>query len=174
MDKKLLDKFIQLLGEKVSGNWIIIGGSVLPWLGASCRHTKDIDIVGPKDSSQMDTLLIMEIAQSLGLPIEAINQAAAFFLYRISDWEKNIVLIYKGHKASVFRPNATLYILLKLKRFSEGDYEDCLNMIEFSKNKKESIRKQKILESLQKKIKKSDNKIQKNRLQKFLSFLKKL
>src|SRR3989338_7257233 len=108
MEKKLLDKFIRLLGDEVSGDWIIIGGSVLPWLGASFRHTEDIDIVGPKNSTQKDTLTIMEIAQTLGLPIEAINQAASFFFYRILDWEKNLILIHKGSKASIFRPNATL------------------------------------------------------------------
>ncbi|MBI3018818.1 MAG: hypothetical protein HYY61_02890 [Deltaproteobacteria bacterium] len=154
MEKKLLEKFIHLLANKVDGKWIIIGGSVLPLLEASFRHTQDIDIVGPSSSTQKDTLTLMEIAQSLGLPIEAINQAASFFLYKIPNWEKELVLIHKSPKASIFRPSATLYILLKLKRLSETDFEDCMKMIEYAKIHKESIDKkriQKIIHTLLKK-----------------------
>lgn len=172
MDKKILNKFIKLLGDKVSGNWILIGGSVLPWLEVSFRHTEDIDIVGPKSSTQEDSLCIMEIAQELGLPIEAINQAASFFFYRISNWEKNLMLIHKGSKASIFRPDATLYILLKLGRFNESDFEDCLNMLTFAKKQKESLEKSRILKILKDQIKKeSAHHPKKERLQKFLSLL---
>ena len=154
MEKKLLEKFIHLLANKVEGKWIIIGGSVLPLLEASFRHTQNIYILSPPQSTQKDTLTLMEIAQSLGLPIEAINQAASFFLYKIPNWEKELVLIHKSSKTYIFRPSATLYILLKLNRLSETDFEDCKNMIAYAKTHQEPIDKKRIQKKIQELLKK--------------------
>ncbi len=168
MEKKLLEKFIHLLVNKVEGKWIIIGGSVLPLLEASSRPTQDIDIAGPPQSTQKDTLTLMEIAQSLGLPIEAINQAASFFLYKIPNWEKELVLIHKSSKASIFRPSATLYILLKLNRFSETDFEDCMKMIAYAKTHQESIDKKRIQKTIQELLKKETSEPKIKRLKEFI------
>lgn len=168
MEKKLLEKFIHLLANKVQGKWIIIGGSVLPLLEASFRHTQDIDIVGPPNSTQTDTFTLMEIAQSLGLPIEAINQAASFFLYKIPNWEKELVLIHKNAKTSIFRPSATLYILLKLNRFSETDFEDCIKMTEYAITHKEPIDKKRIQKTIQELLKKETSTSKIKRLKDFI------
>ena len=172
MNKKILNRFIHILGEKGQGRWIIIGGSVLPFLEASSRYTKDIDLAGPSTSTQNDTLLLMKIAQSLGLPIEAINQAGAFFLYKIPEWEKEIILIHKGPSATIYRPSAMLYLLLKLERLSETDLEDCMKMIEFSKeHPDEPINKKRMIKIIRTYIKKSENNAKKERLRKILSVL---
>src|SRR3989344_3724351 len=168
MEKKILEKFIHLLSDKVEGKWIIMGGCVLPLLEASSRYTQDIDIAGPSSSTQKDTLTLMEIAQTLGLPVEAINQAASFFLYKIPDWEKELVLIHKSPKASIFRPSATLYILLKLNRFSETDFKDCIKMIEYAKAHKESIDEKRIQKTIQKLLKKETSPPKINRLKEFI------
>ena len=170
MEKKLLEKFIHLLADQVEGKWILIGGSVLPLLEASFRHTQDIDIVGPPLSTQKDTLTLMEIAQTLGLPIEAINQAASFFLYKIPNWEKELVLIHKSSKASIFRPSATLYILLKLNRLSEIDLEDCKNMIAYAKTHHESIDKKRIQKIIRDLLKKETSEPKIKRLNELLIF----
>lgn len=155
MDSKFLKKFIKILGKRVKGDWIILGGTVLPLLEASSRHTKDIDLAAPLHATQKDILTLMDIAESLHLPIEAINQAAGFFLYRIPDWQKEIILFHKGTKANVFRPSATLYLLLKIKRMNETDLDDCLKMIEFSKRQREAIDKNRIISSIKNEIKSS-------------------
>jgi hypothetical protein len=60
-----------------------IGGEKLRevWL-ESRRVTEDIDLVGTRPDSR---LRLMELAERLGLPIEAMNSAADFFVRRISD-----------------------------------------------------------------------------------------
>lgn len=169
MNPKLMKKFVKILGERVSGEWIILGGTVLPLLEASSRTTNDIDVAAPLNATQKETLLLMDIAKSLQLPIEAINQAAGFFLYRIPDWKKELVLFHKGKKATVFRPSATLYLLLKLERLNESDFEDCLKMIAFSKKNKEEIDRTRIISKIKDELRKSQNVPKKERLKKLLS-----
>ena len=128
--KLRLTSFLELAGERLTGNWVVIGGSVMALIGAEYRVTNDIDLSGPITSTQKDTLILMEIAESLGLPIEAINQAGAFFLKQIPGWEKRLIEVHRGKGAIFFRPNATLYLQLKIRRFSETDLLDCMKMLE--------------------------------------------
>ncbi|MEI6399611.1 MAG: hypothetical protein WCO71_12655, partial [Pseudomonadota bacterium] len=79
-----------------------------------------------------DILTLMEISQSLGLPIEAINQAGAFFLHKIQNWENKLILVHKEQKASIYRPNLELYLRLKIARLSESDLEDCLRYLDYT------------------------------------------
>jgi len=130
IDKNLLNRFMTLAGDRLSGDWIVIGGTALMLKGRQYRVTNDIDVVGPKESTQSDLLILMEIAQNLGLPVEAINQAGAFFLYRIKNWQKKLILVHEGKTAKFYRPNAILYLLLKIQRLSETDLQDCLIYLE--------------------------------------------
>jgi len=142
INKETLLKFIEKAEQRLQGDWIIIGGAVLPLLGLSHRVTMDIDIAGPTESTQAETLALMEIAEELGLPVEAINQAGAFFLRRIKGWKKMLVplsSVNSEQRATFFRPQATLFILLKLGRFSESDLQDCLVFIEYARNKDEFL-----------------------------------
>jgi hypothetical protein len=117
-----------MAGRALDGDWVIIGGSVLPLVGAEGRVTVDIDIAGPADAGQDQTLALMDIAERLGLPVEAINQAGAFFLRRIEGWEREIVLVHEGPRARIHRPSVTLFVLLKIGRMSESDLADCVDL----------------------------------------------
>ncbi|MBI2027055.1 MAG: hypothetical protein HYS98_04535 [Deltaproteobacteria bacterium] len=139
MDKTILQKFIKEISDAVHGKWILIGGAVLPLLDIQYRVTQDIDLIGPTTSTQKDTLTLMKIAEKLGFPIETINQAASFFLHKIPQWEKELVLLHQGKHARIFRPSATLFILLKIQRLSQTDFEDCIQMLQFACQEKESI-----------------------------------
>lgn len=130
IDEKLLRRFAVKLADTLRGDWVILGGTVLPLLGISYRATVDIDVAGPRTSSQEDTLKLMEIAEGLGLSVESINQAGAYFLHRIDKYEQNLVLYHAGRKGALYRPNATLFILLKMERLSETDLTDCLVIID--------------------------------------------
>lgn len=129
INQALLKKFVSLAGDKLTGQWVLLGGTLLPLLGLNQRVTMDIDMAGPMESVQADTIKLMDIAQSLGLPPEAINQAAAYFLFKIEDWHDHIVLLHKGKKATVYRPDATLFVQLKMGRLSEADLADCKVML---------------------------------------------
>ena len=138
INAKLMKKFLEKAVNKLSGEWIIIGGTVLPLLGIDHRVTLDIDIINLNfESSNNDSLKLMEIANELKLPIESINQAGAYYLSKIEDIAEHLVLLQQSKKCKIYRPDAYLFIKLKIERFSETDLEDCVQFIK--NNKKEYL-----------------------------------
>ena len=45
IDVKILKKFLKIAGIELSGEWVLMGGTVLPLLGVDYRTTVDIDFV---------------------------------------------------------------------------------------------------------------------------------
>jgi hypothetical protein len=133
IDSKTTHRFFELAAKELKGDWIILGGSVMVLLGVNERFTVDIDLAGPKNATQADTLKLMTIAEKIGLAPEAINQAGAFFLSRIPRWEDNLVPILKTKHFSLSRPNSFLFLQLKIARLSESDLGDCLNMLKIER-----------------------------------------
>jgi len=155
IDLKTVKKFVEKATDKLTGDWVILGGAVLPLIGKQVRVTLDIDVAGPKIATLDHTLKLMEIAEELGLPPEAINQAGAFFLYRIPQWKNHLVLIRKGKSGGFFRPDLWLYVRLKGSRLSESDLSDCIHMIkELPKTELEP--KKDLIDYLKKELKKED------------------
>ena len=133
LDTRTLQRFVELVGKRLEGRWIVIGGAVFPLLGVTHRVTVDIDIAGPEDAARSQTLTLMDLTEELGLPVEAINQAGDFFLRRIRGWEDHLVEIHRGPRASIQLPDATLFLLLKLNRLSEADLGDCEEMLKLAR-----------------------------------------
>lgn len=133
IDSKVSKKFLELASKELTGDWVVIGGTVMILMGISERVTVDIDLAGPETATQADTLRLMTLAEKVGLAPEAINQAGAFFLRKISGWRKNLVEITRTQNFSLSRPNAFLFIQLKASRLSESDLADCLNMLKVEK-----------------------------------------
>lgn len=129
---EIMRNFVAVAADQLKGSWVIIGGSVLHLLNIAARQTEDIDLAGPLTSTQAESLKLMELAESLGLPVEAINQAGAFFLYKIPGWDRKLILVHKGLTGSIYRPNLELFFELKLARLTEADMNDCLNYLEYS------------------------------------------
>jgi hypothetical protein len=149
LDQKTLALFLEKAGESLSGDWVLIGGTVLPLLGVDHRSTTDIDLIGLHPAEQAQTLALMELAAQLGLPIETINQAGSFFLSRIPDFEKELVLLHHGQSAQIFRPNATLYLLLKIRRMSVSDLQDCEQWLKWTTQKGEPIDRARVLSAIE-------------------------
>jgi hypothetical protein len=168
INSKLMAKFLDKAILKLSGEWIIIGGTVLPLVGIDHRVTVDIDIINLKmENSTKETIALMEIAESLKLPVESINQAGAYFLSKIDDVKDHLVLIKESKKCKIYRPDVYLFVKLKIERFSETDLDDCLIFIQ--KNGPEYLlHKKKIQAILNKKLKVSNDE-QKKRLLKLLA-----
>ncbi len=171
IDKKTLQKFLTTAGETLHGDWILIGGTVLPLLGIDSRPTVDIDLIALEKSGMEETLQLMEMAEKLGLAVESINQAGAYFLKKIPEYKKNLLLLHKGKTAKIFRPNLYLYINLKIGRLTESDLEDCINMIQYSipLSSKEDLGLLKKL--LTKEIKKSSDNSRTLKLRKLIDLL---
>ncbi len=126
-------KFVNSVADEISGDWLIIGGSLLAILGAHQRVTADIDICPIEKMNNDLQLELMNLAIKCGLSIEAINPAADFFVKKIPNWKSSIVLLKKGQKGAIYRPSLELYFKLKLARCSETDLEDCLSFLSWYK-----------------------------------------
>lgn len=124
MDGKQIRKLINALCERLEGDWLLIGGSLLHFLEIGTRQTLDIDLV-PIDKVTNDTLLqAIEVAVEHDLPPESINFAAEYFVKKQKGWKKNIVLMKQTKTMRLFRPNKKLFKNLKLARGTETDKED--------------------------------------------------
>ena len=124
---------------------MVIGGCVLPILGIDQRITVDIDISGPDTADMEQTIALMKIAEDLGLPVEAINLAGGLFLRRIPGWEQNLVEVHRGPQATLHVPDTTLFLLLKLARLTEIDLDDCLAMLQLSRQCGSSLDSERIV-----------------------------
>lgn len=153
INKETLEQFLEIATEKLPGKWLVFGGTVLPLLGARFRATLDIDLASlDGDASISDLMKMMEIAESLGLPPETINQAGSYFIQKLGVTEEHCTLLHKGSAGSVYRPNATTYLLLKIPRMSESDLEDCLAWIRFCESVGERVDAEAVRDAIQKEI----------------------
>lgn len=152
LDQETLQRFVALAGERLEGDWVVIGGMVLPLLGVTHRVTMDIDVAGPEGAASDQLLTLMQIAEELGLPVEAINQAGAYFLHRIEDWEERLVEVHRGTKAAIHVPDPTLFLLLKLRRLTESDLVDCREMLKLSRKRKMSVDRERIRSEVNKEL----------------------
>lgn len=124
LDRARIDEVITAVAERVAGDFLLVGGgAVAMWLEPR-RVTEDIDIIGFNGDAR-ERFALMDVASDLGLPIETVNSAADFFVFRIPDWRSHVVPLRRGRSGTVYRPDATLLLLLKVGRLSETDFDDC-------------------------------------------------
>ncbi len=151
LDADTLRRFVTLAGDRLSGEWLVIGGAVLPLLGVVHRTTVDIDLAGPDDAGNAQMVALMGIASELGLAPESINQAGAYFVRTIEGWRDEIVEFHRGSDATIFLPNVTLYLLLKIDRLSESDVDDCVERVRLGSRRGETIDVDRVLRRLDEK-----------------------
>jgi hypothetical protein len=127
-DRSRIQALLQTAGERLAGEWLVIGGAAAAAWFSPSRTTEDIDLISLA-GTQEARLALMELAADASIPIEAVNSAADFFVRRIAGWRDQLVELIRGSSAVIYRPSATLFLLLKLERLSEADLDDCLMMI---------------------------------------------
>lgn len=130
LDRDRLDAIVTAVCDRLEGDWLLIGGAIAALWFEPRRTTEDVDILGVAGKAS-DRFALFALADSLGIPIESMNSAADFFVQRIPDWQSQMVLFRSGPKGRVFRPTATLFLLLKLGRLDERDLDDCRALITF-------------------------------------------
>lgn len=128
LDRQRIEAFIAVAGEKLDGEWLLVGGAAVALWFKETRVTEDIDLIS-LDAQKDRRLELMQLADAEGLPVEAVNSAADFFVRRIDGWNDDIELLLRGTRASIYRPAPTLFLLLKIARLSESDLDDCLGLI---------------------------------------------
>jgi hypothetical protein len=124
-----IEKILRDAMDRLSGNWVLVGGSLLVAKGLSKRATVDIDLIGLSNPTQKDTLTLMEVALENGIPVEALNQAASFFVLKIPELDRHISPWIVGKTGTLFQPDLYLYVRTKVGRLSETDVEDALAWI---------------------------------------------
>lgn len=124
LDRTQLDAIVTAVCDRLEGEWLIIGGAIAALWFAPRRTTEDVDIMGLR-GEPAERYAILDFAVALGMPVESMNSAADFFVRRISDWRDHVVLFREGGKGRVYRPSATLFLLLKSRRLDERDLADC-------------------------------------------------
>ncbi len=129
LDGRRIDSIVQAVADRLEGEWLLVGGSLVAlWIDAR-RTTEDVDLVavrGSKDSR----FALLGLAGDLGLPVEALNSAADFFVERIPKWTDEIEVLRTGKRGTVYRPSPTLFLLLKIRRLSAEDLADCLALLD--------------------------------------------
>ncbi len=146
LDRARIERLLESAAEKLTGDWVLVGGAAAAVWFAPSRTTEDIDLIGPQGTNA-DLLLLMEIAESHGLPVETINAAAGFYLRRVIGWNQELVLLRGGH-AKIYRPNATLFLLLKISRLGEKDLDDCLSLLAWSNTHAEAVDRARVATAL--------------------------
>ncbi len=128
LDRARIDAVVHAVADRLRGDWLLIGGGLVAlWLDHR-RVTEDVDLVSIEGTGS-DRLDLLGLAHDLGLPVEAVNSAADFFVHRIPHWRSQIEPFRQGTGARIFRPSPTLFLLLKIRRLSARDLDDCLSLI---------------------------------------------
>jgi len=121
--KDILVLYNDLLNH-LNGDWILVGGGLLHFLGISERETIDIDIMPVGEISNSDQLKIMEIAEKNGFPPEVINFSSEYFLKKQKNWKDELVLLQEKNNTRIFRPTKKLFREMKEQRGTETDLSD--------------------------------------------------
>jgi hypothetical protein len=128
-DKMRIETLLALASEQLDGEWLLIGGAAAATWFSVARTTDDIDLVGLAGSAE-ERLALMNLASSAGYPVEVVNSAADFFVRRITGWRDELVPLVRGPRATIYRPSATLFLLLKVERLTAVDLDDCVALLE--------------------------------------------
>ncbi len=131
----LLHRFLQLAGKRLSGDWVLLGGNVLPALGIAERNTYDIDLVALTEEKAGNSLPLMKVADEMGWPLETINQAAVVYLWKIPDFRDHLIPLFRGEEATIYRPDSCLFVKMKLTRLNPADLSDCLSFIDLASSR---------------------------------------
>jgi len=147
LDRERILRFLEAASRRLSGEWLLVGGAAAALWFSEERVTEDIDLVGLAGTPE-ERLRLMEFAAAEGLPVEAVNSAADFFLRRIEGWRDHIEPLLRGPSATIHRPDATLFLLLKCSRLSEIDLGDCLALLDFVRAEALALDRGRVLRTL--------------------------
>lgn len=128
LDAEAIERLLDAATDRLEGEWILVGGALAAIWFSPTRVTEDVDLVGLAGTNEQ-RLALMRLAQDVGLPIEAVNSAADFFVLRNPRWRDDIEVLRRGPRSVLYRPTPTFFLLLKM-RLGEQDLDDCLKMIE--------------------------------------------
>jgi hypothetical protein len=146
-DKARIEELLAAASEQLDGEWLLIGGAAAATWFSIARTTEDVDLVGLAGTAA-ERLALMNLATRIGVPIEAVNSAADFFVRKIDGWRDELVPLVTGPRATIYRPTATLFLLLKIERLSAVDLDDCVALLQHCAVTGEPVDRQRVLSRL--------------------------
>ncbi len=100
LDQQRISGLLDQLGARLNGEWLLVGGALVSIWVEPRRVTQDIDLIGLTGSPN-ERLDLMDAVFALGLPIEAVNSAADFFVHRIPGWRDEIEVLRRYSRCVV-------------------------------------------------------------------------
>ena len=88
LNSKVLHSLQSYAEVTLTGDWVLLGGTLLYLLNREVRVTTDIDLVPLSDGGNQPLLQSFSLAEKLKLPVGSINSAALYFLKKIKNFEK--------------------------------------------------------------------------------------
>lgn len=146
-DKARIEALLTAASEQLDGEWLLIGGAAAATWFSVARTTEDVDLVGLAGTSA-ERLALMDLATRAGLPVEAVNSAADFFVRKIDGWRDELVPLVRGPRATIYRPSATLFLLLKIERLTAVDLDDCIALLDHCAATGELVDRERVLTRL--------------------------
>jgi hypothetical protein len=146
-DKARIEALLAAASEQLDGEWLLIGGAAAATWFSVARTTEDVDLVGLAGTSA-ERLALMDLASRAGLPVEAVNSAADFFVRKIDGWRDELVPLVRGPRATIYRPSATLFLLLKIERLTAVDLDDCIALLDHCAATGELVDRERVLTRL--------------------------
>lgn len=133
MNSAKIRAIIEEVCQKVGGDWLLLGGSLVQLEYDGGRATEDIDLVQIRHSHHSEVRAqdeLFKAAHRQGLDPEQVNSAAKFFISELKGWESEILPLAHGPAGRVFKPTLTLFVATKLRRASEIDQQDVIYALE--------------------------------------------
>lgn len=116
--------------RRLTGEWLLVGGALASIWFSPDRVTEDVDLIGLGGTNQ-ERLALMELASSVGLPVEAVNSAADYFVQKTHGWRDELEVLRENERMKILRPTPTFFVVLKMGRLTGQDLDDCLLLVDF-------------------------------------------
>lgn len=127
MQSANIEALLDEICQKIGGDWLLLGGSLVLLEYDGARATEDIDLVQIRASGKSEVKAQDELFQAafrLGMDPESVNSAARFFVGEFKGWEHEIRELRRGSAGCVYKPTLTLFVASKLSRATETDLRD--------------------------------------------------
>ncbi len=147
LDTSAVRALLDAAERRLAGEWLLVGGALASIWFSPDRTTEDVDLIGLSGTNE-ERLALMDLASEVGLPVEAVNSAADYFVRKTTGWRDQLEVLRKTERLTVFRPTTTLFLLLKIGRLTEQDLEDCLRLLDFADREGLSIDRDRVRAAL--------------------------
>jgi hypothetical protein len=148
LDTTVIVALLDAAERRLEGEWLLVGGALASIWFSPDRTTEDVDLIGLSGTNE-ERLALMELAREVGLPVEAVNSAADYFVRKTAGWRDQLDVLRKTERLTVYRPTPTLFLLLKLGRLTEQDLDDCLQLLDFADREGLSVDRDRVLAALE-------------------------